>query len=182
MAKKPSYRIIFYMQEYCKSPPKANFGLCHKGFQFFFSACGQPTYPTPDLAFSCRNPLGSLSLVHHRNVKAGKNHWGPLLRNINLSSSIMFIPQADNPSKQQVSRLNSIFSLSDAMQKQRYDNPILSIYDIPSRIFPSMDMHLNPIHLPRIIPPLPHNLINIPSLSCNTRHELRRPRYHCRMA
>ena len=46
------------MQEYWKSPPKANFGLCHRGFQKKKnSACGWPTYPTPGLAFQCWNPL-----------------------------------------------------------------------------------------------------------------------------
>ena len=36
MAKKLSYITIFYMQEYCKSPPEANFGPCHRGSQRFF--------------------------------------------------------------------------------------------------------------------------------------------------
>ena len=42
-----SYIIIFYMQECWKSPPKANFGLCHRGFQFFFfrPAADLPTQP-----------------------------------------------------------------------------------------------------------------------------------------
>ena len=41
------YRIIFYMCEYCKSLPKANLGLCYRGFQKFFFGL-QPTYlPNP---------------------------------------------------------------------------------------------------------------------------------------
>ena len=41
------YRIIFYMCEYCKSLPKANLGLCYRGFQkFFFQPVADlPTQP-----------------------------------------------------------------------------------------------------------------------------------------
>jgi len=41
------YRIIFYMCEYCKSLPKANLGLCYRGFQIFFfrPAADLPTQP-----------------------------------------------------------------------------------------------------------------------------------------
>jgi len=41
------YGIIFYMCEYCKSLPKANLGLCYRGFQnfFFWPAANLPTQP-----------------------------------------------------------------------------------------------------------------------------------------
>ncbi|EDQ98736.1 uncharacterized protein LACBIDRAFT_296807 [Laccaria bicolor S238N-H82] len=41
------YTMIFYMQEYCKSPWKTNLGLSHRGFQksFFWPTADLPTQP-----------------------------------------------------------------------------------------------------------------------------------------
>ena len=53
------YRIILYMCEYCKSLPKANLGLCYRGFQKFFfrPAADLPTQP-PVRHSNAETPLG----------------------------------------------------------------------------------------------------------------------------
>ena len=70
------YRIIFYMCEYCKSLPKANLGLCYRGFQKFFfrPVADLPTQP-PVQYSNAETPLHPALFFLVRCRLPGRNWW-----------------------------------------------------------------------------------------------------------